>query len=246
MHPSFDPSFDSSSGPPLPDEKASASRRRFLLLGVGALLTGCASTPQQTASLPPPVWRPYEPPKPLPLPAPPAGPSLPAGVIARSQWTTAGPDRNGLNKMLPIRYITFHHDGMDPFWSAENGSARARLERIRMAHRGKGWADIGYHFAVDRAGRVWEARSLNWQGAHVKDRNEGNIGIVALGNFDRQAPTSAQVQAVCRHVSVLMHQYKVPKNRVLTHKEWQGAATACPGTNLQRMFASARSNGIIA
>ena len=29
--------------------------------------------------------------------------------------------------------------------------------------------DVGYHYAVDRAGRVWECRPLTWQGAHVRN-----------------------------------------------------------------------------
>ena len=88
------------------------------------------------------------------------------------------------------------------------------------------------HFAVDPAGRVWEARPLGWQGAHVKDHNPGNIGIVVLGNFEVQTPGPSQLEGVRRHVTSLMRAYNVPRSRVHTHRDW-GAQTACPGDTLQ-------------
>lgn len=145
-----------------------------------------------------------------------------------------------MDRMLPVQYVTVHHDGMDPFYGTDARSTAARLEAIRRAHRNKGWGDIGYHFAVDREGRVWEGRPLAWQGAHVKNHNEGNIGVVALGNFDRQTPTPAQLQALNRIVSHLLRRYNVPLARLKTHQEW--SATACPGINLQRYMITARNN----
>ena len=86
---------------------------------------------------------------------------------------------------------------------------------IRRGHvNHNGWADIGYHFAVDRAGRVWSCRPLVWQGAHVKDRNEGNIGVLVLGNFEIERPTSAQLNALAIHLKTLATR--------LSHSETQG------------------------
>lgn len=215
-----------------------AGRRTFLLAGLGMLLAGCAQKAATTA-LPGPVWRPRdlapfdEPPAAAPAP-------LPGSVLPRSQWAGGAPVPSLMNPMLPVRYITVHHDGMEPFYATDARSTAMRLEKIRLAHRGKGWGDIGYHFVVDRDGRVWQGRPLNWQGAHVKDHNEGNIGLVALGNFDRQTPSAAQIAALNRHVSALMRQYRVSIANVKTHQEW--APTACPGTNLQRYMVAVRSN----
>jgi hypothetical protein len=138
-----------------------------------------------------------------------------------------------MDRMNPIRYITVHHDGMHPFYDTHQQDVATRIETIRQRHRGRGWGDIGYHFVVDPAGRVWEARPLAYQGAHVKDHNFANIGVVALGNFEEQSPSAAQLQALRRLLNRLMQLYDVPIERVLTHQEWPGAATACPGVNLQ-------------
>ena len=94
-----------------------------------------------------------------------------------------------MDRQQPIRYITVHHDA---HYSdiTDYTSVAQRLEAIRRYHREtREWGDIGYHYAVDRAGRVWETRPIDWQGAHVRDHNEGNIGVMALGNFDEQPPT---------------------------------------------------------
>lgn len=222
---------------------AAASRRTFLLAGMGLLLAGCGETVRTTAMLPGPVWKPRELP-PIdtePTPAP-INPDMPANVISRANWSGGDPAPTLMNRMLPVQYITVHHDGMEPFYATDQRSTAIRMEAIRKAHRDKGWGDFGYHFAIDRDGRVWQGRPLVWQGAHVKDHNEGNLGIVTLGNFDRQSPTAPQLAALNRHVSWLMNHYHVPLKKVFTHQEWPSAATACPGMNLQRYMVAVRSN----
>ncbi|MHC5022970.1 MAG: peptidoglycan recognition protein family protein [Planctomycetota bacterium] len=226
------------------------SRRSFLMIGFGVLLSGCASTQVADSLVPPPAWdaQPLPPvPRPDPDPIRAAAPADPAPLgraIARRSWTRARPVPRLMNRMTTVRYITVHHDGMQPFYGTSQSTVAARLELIRRGHRGRKWGDIGYHFAVDRAGRVWECRPLAWQGAHVKNHNPGNIGVVALGNFDEQQPSEAQVDAVRRQVSLLMNTYGVPVRRVKTHQEW--ARTACPGRSMQGYMSVARSNGWLA
>ena len=131
---------------------------------------------------------------------------------------------------------------MEPFTSTSKGLASTRLETIRKSHlrrNGGRWGDIGYHFAIDPAGRVWEGRPLHWQGAHVAARNEGNIGIVMLGNYERQTTTQAQLDALESTLRTLMKQYQVPRSRVRTHQEW--AATACPGKHMQKAVVHMRN-----
>jgi hypothetical protein len=190
-------------------------------------------------------------------PLPPSGPAqapaptpvnLPTGVLSRSQWTRAGVARpQSINPMTGISRITVHHDGMDAFNATSQSACAARIELIRSSHlqrnaRGGGkWADIGYHFIVDPAGRVWEGRSLRFQGAHVQDHNEQNIGILCLGNYERQAPTRASCAALDRFVASLMRQHNVPLSRVYTHRELN--PTECPGRNLQRYMLQTRARG---
>ncbi|MBK7404588.1 MAG: N-acetylmuramoyl-L-alanine amidase [Phycisphaerales bacterium] len=164
------------------------------------------------------------------------------GVIPRANWTKARPNLPDTNPMNGVSRITVHHDGMTAFTSTSQAAASQRLESIRRAHvNANGWADIGYHYVVDPAGRVWEARPISLQGAHVKDNNEHNLGIMMLGNYDEQAPTTAATKSLDDFVAAMMRKYRVSVSRVYTHQEIR--PTACPGTSLQRFMLSARSRG---
>jgi hypothetical protein len=221
-HPHLDPHLD---------------RRSFLHLGLGALsagaLVGCQT--RSAARLPEPTWpasrgeRSWKPP-----PASAAGTYLP-----RRQWTGDSPKNWLADPMGRVTRITLHHDGMSPFYGRSASDAVDRLDAIRRSHLGRGWADIGYHFAIDPLGNVWEGRPLNLQGAHVKDQNEQNIGVVVLGNFQEQSPTVAAVATVDRFLAQLMQTYRVPLRSVYTHQEL--GPTVCPGYHLQRHMEMARS-----
>ncbi len=228
-----------------------ASRRMFLLMGLGLLATGCQSdTVTRVTNLPGPIWPDRV--NSLPdadvtasYPSPRTGSRAqpPGGVLLRDQWSRGRPAPHLMNRMLPIRYLTVHHDGMDVFRGESRAAAAERLEMIRRSHRNRSWGDIGYHFIVDRGGRVWEGRPLMYQGAHVKDHNEGNIGVMCLGNFELQTPTDAQLRALNQYLTSLMNAFGVSMRNVRTHQEW--AKTACPGRSLQRHMVAARSNRAI-
>ena len=196
-------------------------------------------SPQRPAATP-------TPPRPLPsgpAPQPQVGPVTAQGVIRRSNWTRAGIARPGdIYPLRSVNRITIHHEGVTPYTATSEDATRQRLEIIRRGHvTVRGWADIGYHYLIDPAGRVWEGRPIQYQGAHVKDQNENNLGIMVIGNFERQLPNAAQTASLDRFVASQMRQYRVPVSRVFTHREL--APTECPGRNLQRYLVMARANG---
>ncbi|HZW09346.1 MAG TPA: peptidoglycan recognition family protein [Phycisphaerales bacterium] len=171
-----------------------------------------------------------------------SGAAATPGVVARASWTSARPNLPDTNPMNGISRITVHHDGMNAFTSTSQAAAAQRLESIRRSHvSANGWADIGYHYVIDPAGRVWEARPVNLQGAHVKDNNEHNLGVMVMGNYDQQSPTGASTKALDDFVSAMMRKYRVPVSRVYTHQEIR--PTACPGRSLQYVMESTRSRG---
>ncbi len=239
-------------------------RRGFLAMGsaIGASLALAACAPSRVLRLPDAEWTNLES---MPKTVVAADPSMPRNAAVsrpvskpmgevnpigeaalpwakpRFLWAKAPPNIADLNPMLPVTAITVHHDGLDDvLYTTDSRSMTDRLELYRMGHRGKGWADIGYHLVIDRAGTLWQGRSIRWQGAHVKYRNEGNIGVLVMGNFERQQPTAAQLKTLDRALRELMRTYRVPKARVYTHREWPDAETACPGKHLQPKVASLR------
>ena len=132
--------------------------------------------------------------------------------------------------------IVLHHT------ATEAGSvASIHANHLQRTTGGKPWLGIGYHFVVDRAGRAWEARPISYQGAHVKAHNEGNIGILCLGNYEVQVPTQAQMRKLEELIVTLRTRYRISPTSVSTHKELCNNCTLCPGRNLQRAVVRSRS-----
>lgn len=214
-------------------------------LAVIASLGGCATSDDSGSMVgrpipPDPTLRPV--PKLPPIPKrPEAKAGTAPGVIARSEWARFGPNIAETNPMGRVQRITVHHEGATPFTSTSKSEVARRMESIRRSHRDRGFADIGYHYVVDPAGRVWQGRATSLQGAHVKDNNENNLGIMVLGNFDRQRPTAAQITTLDAFVAGEMRRYNVGPGNVFTHQELN--PSACPGRNLQTYMVASRGRG---
>ena len=159
-------------------------------------------------------------------------------------WARGGPDLARVDPMDGVKLITFHHSGdPKPFWSNDFGETAQHLEYVREYHRSRNFQDIGYHFAIDRVGRVWQLRSLKYQGQHVRYNNEHNLGVVVLGNFDMQPMTQQQKDKVRIFGSLLRKQYALPIARVYTHQEI--VSTECPGHGMQPYMIAIRRQRLI-
>jgi hypothetical protein len=170
---------------------------------------------------------------------------LPSFVIPRNKWTTGTTNISLADPMRNINRITIHHDAISPVPSGRYTDSVRRLTAIRRGHLSNHWADIGYHYAVDPAGRAWQARPLIYQGAHVKDNNPGNIGIVMFGNYEKSQPTPQALETLNKLIAHEMRRFNIPMHRVYTHQELR--QTACPGRHLQAQMVQIRKpNGALA
>ena len=162
-------------------------------------------------------------------------------LIERSKWaqeTIGNPET--IVPMDTITRITIHHDGMPVGPMESDEQIRYRIVSIRNSHMKK-YADIGYHFVIDGKGRVWEGRPLDFQGAHVKGQNEGNVGVLFLGNSQIDKPTEVGLEGLYSLIHYLMKRHKVQPGQIFTHGEL--AQTGCPGKLLQARIDEARKNG---
>jgi len=134
-----------------------------------------------------------------------------------------------------VRRITVHHTANDTEWDTRPHVVARNIQKIQHYHQKEnGWADIGYHFVVDRAGRVWEGRPVVHQGAHAGgSNNRGNVGVVVLGDYTKRTVNSVQRASLENLLVRLRTHYRIPPSRIYTHKEF-GSQTACPGPALQR------------
>ena len=231
--------------------KEQKNRRRFLLTTAGLLAAGCQYNSGKgplvrSETLGFELEQPNEPEDAVLESASNRGAMFQYGpLLARGRWTKSLPRKDGdlkylggqpvkavatpTNQNLPNR-ITVHHDAI--LWEGRHdyAGAVARLRRIQKSHLERGWNDIGYHFAIDGRGHVWQCRPLQYQGAHVKDQNTRNLGIVVMGNFEEQKPTRNQLVALQDALQKFSLAYKIPCSKIKGHKD--RAPNLCPGKNL--------------
>lgn len=168
-------------------------------------------------------------------------PPVPVAILGRHEWGARAVRPAGdPEPMGPVRRITIHHTAT----AGKNGAARseavALLRSIQFSHQSERlWADIGYHYLIDAAGRVWEGRVESLQGAHAGNReaNRGNLGVALLGDFERSAPGPEQEAALVGLLATLCHRHGIDPSRIQGHGdvagEFRAGGTSCPGRQVR-------------
>lgn len=80
-------------------------------------------------------------------------------------------------KIEDIDYIVVH-------CSATKASQDVTVKDIDRWHRERGWNGIGYHFVIERDGRIQGGRPLMEVGAHAYGYNRVSWGICLIGGLD--------------------------------------------------------------
>lgn len=167
-------------------------------------------------------------------------PPAPSGLafVSRKQWGAAPTRGNVVPNRLWTR-ITIHHTA-DQGEMVELGhdDTSGYLRRLQDYFQDiKKYADLPYHFLIAEDGRVYEGRTLQYQGAHAGgSANEENIGIALIGNFERRAPTAGQTAALRALVSRLSGEHGIAKARIRPHCDLK--ETRCPGAMLEHTVRS--------
>jgi N-acetyl-anhydromuramyl-L-alanine amidase AmpD len=132
----------------------------------------------------------------------------------------------------PWKYIVLHH----------SAAASGNYAQIDDQHRKVlGYDGCGYHFVIgngngSKDGQIEVAARWNnqKQGAHCRnartnDADEYGIGIVLVGDFDKQQPSPQQIAAAKALVAYLSQRYRIAPNGIKTHAHMAATPTVCPG-----------------
>lgn len=150
-------------------------------------------------------------------------------ILTRADWG-ALPATKRYEPMIPERISVHHTEAPQPM---SRDGAISELQAIQRFHQhGRGWIDIAYQFLIDGSGRIWEGRPLTLVGAHVKEKNDGNVGIAIMGDFSpgREKPSAAQLKSLIALTRWLSETYSIPAERILGHRDQE--QTSCPGKTL--------------
>ncbi|UQX01433.1 peptidoglycan recognition protein [Streptomyces sp. RerS4] len=177
-------------------------------------------------------------------------------IVTRRGW---GADENlrepGFVYTSTVKAAFVHHTASGNNYACKDAPAVLRsLYRYHVVSAG--WRDIGYNFAVDRCGTVYEGRAGGVAkpvlGAHTMGFNTDSMGIAVIGSYASATPPKAAVDAVAGLTAWKLGLFgrdprgktsltsgggnKFPKGRsvrmnvISGHRD--GFATECPGRRL--------------
>jgi N-acetylmuramoyl-L-alanine amidase len=102
--------------------------------------------------------------------------------VERSDWAAHKNRSERMHDDWNYTKIAIHHSGR----SFTCGPAALQMQEIQDMQMGKSTAasdDIGYHYALDCFGNVFEGRDIRFKGENVHNYNTGVIGVVLLENL---------------------------------------------------------------
>lgn len=113
------------------------------------------------------------------------------------------------------------------------------IQRYHVTDPAHLWENIGYHYVIERGGKLVAGRPENYHGAHVAESdtdgirmNNKSIGICICGSFEGKKPDSAQTETLRKLLKDLSAKYNIPKSRIKPHRFWAGAYKTCFGSAL--------------
>ncbi|MFF8769355.1 peptidoglycan recognition family protein [Kitasatospora sp. NPDC015120] len=204
----------------------------------------------------------------------PTAPATFCGVeyLSRAAWGADESKRfkNGVEnspaKYYPLQTLTVHHTDTPNADADPAATVRAIYEYHAVT---QDWGDIGYHFLIDEAGRIYEGR---WSGDdglpahdaggnvvtafHTSGFNSGNLGVALLGTLTGQEPTAAARHSLALVLALLTRTHGLdpqahvtfvnpvngvtkPVDLISGHRDW--LATDCPGGTMYATLPALRA-----
>lgn len=163
--------------------------------------------------------------------------------VTRYEWGSKGPKRKeGLNNFagLPTKIIFNHTASI--IRDLRSKTEEAKLMRsIEFCHNSK-FDDIGYHAVVAPSGTIYEARSMDYKGAHTLG-NRGNhvsIGLAFMGCYDEvecskeKKPvtkvTPELIEGAAQYIAHLARKFDISVDEVYPRSVYESEGTKFPGS----------------
>jgi N-acetylmuramoyl-L-alanine amidase/FG-GAP-like repeat len=160
-----------------------------------------------------------------------ADPATPS-IAPRSSWGARPPKVTPTIASRLQLGVVHHTVGTNNYGP---GDVPAILRGVQAYHMdANGWNDIAYNFAVDRFGRVWEARAGGVKnavvGGHARGFNTGSTGVAVLGNHETVGPSAATVEAVAYLLAWKFAIHDVDVRTPVAYRAGEGSPRYAPGS----------------
>ncbi|KUH37410.1 MULTISPECIES: N-acetylmuramoyl-L-alanine amidase [Streptomyces] len=187
------------------------------------------------------------------------------GIVTRKGWGADEKLREPsflYTKSVQVAFV--HHSATGNNYTC--AQAPSVLRGIYRYHvKSMGWRDLGYNFAVDKCGKIYEGRAGGVakavQGAHTLGFNTNSTGIAVLGSYGGTTPPAKAVTGVAKLTAWKLGLYskdpkgkstlvsgggnryakgtKVKLNTISGHRD--GYSTECPGAKLYGKLGTIRT-----
>lgn len=115
-----------------------------------------------------------------------------------------------------ISLIVIHH----------SGNNNDTIDSIYRYHtQVKSWETIGYHYVIEKDGRVVSTNKHTTLSYHCKGYNKRSLGICLLGDYTSAVPPPPQLAALEKLLSILKDEITI--SAVVPHRLFRN--TICPG-----------------
>jgi len=130
--------------------------------------------------------------------------------------------------MRKIKYIVCHCTAT---------SLTTKVESIEKYWREKlGWKNAGYHFIIDRSGKVTQLQDLDKIANGVRGYNAKAIHVSTIGGKNEDDRTRSQMTALATILKTLKAVY--PEAEVLGHRDFPRVSKSCPRYDAKEFWKS--------
>ncbi len=162
-------------------------------------------------------------------------------VLSRDQWGAAPAKADLMQDQKPSEII-LHHTGEKQRPNTRIETKMRGLQGFSMRPGKVGslskpaWGDVPYHYYIDVYGKIAEGRNLSYAGDAITDfDNDGRIQIAVEGDFEKEEPSKAQLDALRKLVLWLAWKFGIAAEGISGHGDHD--RTDCPGANLKPFIA---------
>ena len=157
-------------------------------------------------------------------------------LLTRDSWGAARATK-GLVDQVPNAILIHHTAAL----SKPKKTLTAKMKSLQVFSQSReklatgkikpAWPDVPYHFVIDTFGLIAEGRDTMKKGdTNTGYDPTGYLQLALEGDFTKEKPSDAQLEATLDLVAVLVNKFELPLASVYFHNE--KASTACPGGNL--------------
>lgn len=160
-------------------------------------------------------------------------------LVCRDAWGAR--PAAGTARPHTIRRLTVHHSARP---ATDDAQGPAHLRDYQAFHMDdRGWSDIAYHVAVDRAGVAYRLRDWDTVGDTGTSYDPaGHFLLLLDGNFDAHAVPEPQLRTAAHVLAWAAGHFDVGLETISGHRDH--AVTACPGDALYARLDELRESAV--